>query len=471
MNINRLLAAALLFITSVSFAASNDTLIVQRYFTKQQLEADVAYLTGTINRVHPDMHHSISKQQYQSLVDSVRTLLHDSMSEREAWPVLARLVGALNEGHSAFDFPKNLYNQLKNGARVLFPLLFSEFNGQYLLVKADVSNENKLLPGDQVTAINGINTPAMIDRLSGYMGGLQSFRAIDVYSNMSICLYLCNISGPYLVEYLRAGKKGSALLTADTYPEYRAFRAARTPKWNTPSQQADYWFTGKDKDCAYLTINSLTEEPVLFKHFLDSCFTMLKNQPPNKLVIDLRKNGGGNSVLGEMLLGYITNKPFRMTGGEYWKVSQEYKDQLKQKLEGEDLHQMDWYLSAQNDSVIKIDPEIPKKPANNPLLYKGKVFVLIGPNTFSSANMLANVIEDYHLATLVGQPSGEPVNDYGELIFLQLPNTRFTFATSTKQFVRANGDTKNKNPVLPAYSITDNPLTPQDEVWELIKKQ
>jgi len=70
---------------------------------------------------------------------------------------------------------------------------------------------------------------------------------------------------------------------------------------------------------------------------------------------------------------------------------------------------------------------------------------------------------------LVGEPTGEPANDYGELIFLKLPNTGFTFSTLTKQFVRANGDAKDRSPVLPKYRISDNPATPQDEVLELVK--
>ena len=91
---------------------------------------------------------------------------------------------------------------------------------------------------------------------------------------------------------------------------------------------------------------------------------------------------------------------------------------------------------------------------------------MIGPKTFSSANMLANTIQDYKLATLIGAPSGEPANDYGELIFVKLPNTGFTFTTSTKQFIRANGNAKDQHTVLPDYVVSDNPQTAVDEVLE-----
>lgn len=131
---------------------------------------------------------------------------------------------------------------------------------------------------------------------------------------------------------------------------------------------------------------------------------------------------------------------------------------------------MAFYLNAPDGSIISGDAEKPKRPAPNPLRYTGKVFVLIGPNTFSSANMTANAIQDYHLATLVGEPTGEPANDYGELVFIKLPNTGLSFATSTKQFIRANGDAKDPNPVLPKYVIADDPATPQDEALDFIKE-
>lgn len=97
---------------------------------------------------------------------------------------------------------------------------------------------------------------------------------------------------------------------------------------------------------------------------------------------------------------------------------------------------------------------------------KGKVVMLIGTHTFSSANMLANAIGDYQLATLVGQPTGEPANDYGEIIQLELPNTKLGFTTATKQFIRANGDARSILPVMPDITVSDNPATPEDEVLE-----
>ena len=113
--------------------------------------------------------------------------------------------------------------------------------------------------------------------------------------------------------------------------------------------------------------------------------------------------------------------------------------------------------------VLTMHSEV-EKPGKNALRYKGKVCVLIGPNTFSSANMTANAIQDYNLATLIGEPTGEPANDYGELYEGFLPNTKIRFVTSSKMFVRANGDPADKNPVLPHITVALDPLSNKDDV-------
>lgn len=201
MNIRILFAAFFLFLIHHAHATPADTSFAGKRFSKQLLSQDVDYLTGVIIRVHPDMYHNIGKARYQRLADSVKGQLRDSMSQLDAWPIIGRLVGALNEGHSTFDFPKSVYDVLKGGSPILFPLLISGFANGHFVVKADVSNENKLLPGDEVTAINGIRIPKLVDMLSVYAGGLQSFRAIDVYRNISVCLFLYHIQGPYEKAY------------------------------------------------------------------------------------------------------------------------------------------------------------------------------------------------------------------------------------------------------------------------------
>jgi hypothetical protein len=466
----QVLFTSLLILLGLRLFASPDTTIVERHFSKKQLNDDVSFLTSTIEKVHPNMYHSIDRRKYQYLADSVRNALLDGMTERQAWPILARLVGALGEGHSTFNYPDSLVAHLKNGSHHLFPIIVKEFNGRNLVVNVDLSMNNGLRPGDQITSINGISSSALIDKLSGYTGGLKTYRSIDVCLNLISYLYLYNINSPYTINFLRNDNPSSVTIKAVSWSELIANNNGRA-KLSPSVPEPDYSLKSLDPNTAYLSINSFTAAPAVFKRFLDSCFNKLQQTRNNKLIIDLRKNGGGNSQLAQMLLGYITEKPFRMTGGVRWKVSQEYKDKMDKQLGGKGAEKMAYYFNEPNGSSISDTSIKVTQPEKNNLYFPGKVFVLIGPRTFSSANMLANTIEDYKLATLVGEPSGEPANDYGEVIYLRLPNTGFSLSTSTKQFIRANGDVKNKLPVQPLYKVADDLSTTEDEVIQFVKQQ
>lgn len=458
------------FTADRSDAAIGDTLSLAKPFTKAQLMADVHYLTSTIADVHPNMYHNISRQRYKKLTDSIVNQLHDGMTGLQAWPLIARLIGALNEGHSVFSYPDDIGAALKNGD-ILFPVTLREFDGKYLVVRADGSSEDQLQAGDKIVSINGIGASRLVDDLTTYTGGIRLWRANDFCRNLVVYMYLYNIRAPYHITYIRNDKTDSVILKPVSLTDYITRLKAKAAKLPAAPKPKDYSFNYLDNGKALLTINSLTAAPAVFKPFLDSVFTTLKQKPSNTLIIDLRKNGGGNSALGYTLLGYITDKPFRMAGGVKWKISQEYKDQIKKNADSSTIKNMSYYLDGKNGSLLESGGNVPEKPEVNELRYKGRVLVLIGSATFSSANMLANAIQDYKLATLIGEPSGEPANDYGELIQITLPNTRFIFTTSTKQFVRANGNAKDQNPVLPDHVIKDNPLTAVDEVLEYAEKQ
>jgi C-terminal processing protease CtpA/Prc len=199
----------------------------------------------------------------------------------------------------------------------------------------------------------------------------------------------------------------------------------------------------------------------------------MQQQSLKGLVIDLRQNSGGNSALGDKLLEYLTTKKYRMSGGALWKISQPYKDYYN-KLQGDSRFLQNTslerrYLQGGNGTFIK-QPAPEKKPAPQTTRFTGPVCFLIGSYTFSSANMLANAVKDYDLATLIGEPTGECPNDFGELLTFRLPHTGIDFYTSTKQYIRANGDAANPDPILPDITAKDDPATAVDEGLEAAKQ-
>jgi hypothetical protein len=139
-------------------------------------------------------------------------------------------------------------------------------------------------------------------------------------------------------------------------------------------------------------------------------------------------------------------------------VSQEYKDNFKQMLPwyarsfAVEKSGLKDYFEHKNGELFDFAKE-PKDtltiPKSNDLRYKGIVWIIIGNGTFSSAMMTANAIEDFKLATLIGQPTAECPNDLGENVPVWLPHSNICCWVSSALFTRANGNSKDINPVLP----------------------
>ena len=89
----------------------------------------------------------------------------------------------------------------------------------------------------------------------------------------------------------------------------------------------------------------------------------------------------------------------------------------------------------------------------------GPVYVLIGPFTFSSAQMAAVEFQDGLHATLVGAPTSEKLNSYGDIDIVSLPNSKLNISFSTKFFRLAKeGDRPELDPAILA------PLTLADAI-------
>jgi C-terminal processing protease CtpA/Prc len=108
-------------------------------------------------------------------------------------------------------------------------------------------------------------------------------------------------------------------------------------------------------------------------------FALIDKTHPDKLVIDMRTNGGGDYFVG--------------------------------------LHNL-------------VDPIAKRADLNR----KGHLFVLIGPSTFSAAMSNAAHFRYRTAATLVGQEIGEKPNSWQEVRHVKLPNSGLDLRYSTKWY-------------------------------------
>jgi len=150
-----------------------------------------------------------------------------------------------------------------------------------------------------------------------------------------------------------------------------------------------------------------------------------------KVIIDVRGNGGGSSNACERLL-----EAMDMKAPQYDMVIRYSEDAKEQR----------GYLRS--NGMYRWNAKSEGKPNENIDLV-----VLCDRYTFSSATMMCVYVRDGKLGTLIGEPSSNMPNAYGDILYFVLPNSHLYGTVSHKQFIRPD-ETNNERMLVPEIQTT-----------------
>ncbi len=430
----KLLLTVLPIFLAAHFTHAQDSL----KYSRKQVADDIHYLISNAADIHPNLYHDITPAELTRKSDSLISKLPDSLSVLRAYRAFAETTAFVNEGHTSLDVPVVLRQAMRSG-------MFKAIPVQVLDYTDNGFEANLLLPQGsiksvKVTGINGRPAPVILNQMMALKGDLPSFRKVNAIASFRYFLAVIGISQPYVINYKDAGTDKTITLNGISEKEYATAVGAKT-------QNEPYTFMLLNSKYGYLNFKSMNNYD-RFSLFCDSVFKMLDEQKVGKLVVDLRENSGGNSSLGRILLDYMTDKAYRMAGPSKRKVSKQFKTYI---IANRDIYGNDYdeYVKKPDGSFWDLGSESLAKPKAKAHKFKGQVCFLIGPKTFSSANMLAATVKDYKLFTLIGQPTGEAANHYGELCAIKLPQTALVAFTSTTMWGRPNGNAQQNGAIEP----------------------
>lgn len=433
-----------------------------QYISKSQAVADIDYYNKALFEVHYNPYLYISEESYRRVTDSLKNSIGDSVSVKSFTMAMSHLTSSIKDGHTMptivqqvfkSDFKKNIY----------FPLELVADNNYNVYLP--VQNEQFNIPtGATITSINDLDMKSFYKKTSSMIGGLPSYQkemAINLFGSF---LYLSDVKPPFKVRYRY--KEKDNFITIQVGITLKECLAKALPQVNNQR----FKFELKESKIGYLALNTMEPDFKAYTAFFDSCFTALKTKNINTMVIDLRKNLGGNSQIADLLISYFNEKPYSLSGGRFWRVSQRYKDFLT--AQGDTSNS---YHKKENNSILDYRKCGPHEPmfVNNSLLFTGKVYLITGPLTFSSANMLADGVKEYHMATIIGQPTGENTNDFGEGYLMELPNSKLKIQTTTTFDLGVDCNLNTSHAVIPDKKIEPsikNKINKSDPVISYILK-
>lgn len=348
------------------------------------LRADIAFLRDAVARTHPDLDFSTSAAMVEQALDSIAQDLPPSMTQDEAWRRLALINPVFADAHLFVGYPAW---RVDSGAHqktggTLFPFeVRIDARGQPFIAAA-LGGGAHALAGARIVAIDGVDSGAAVSAmLARTHGDTPAFRTHLLAQRWWLFHWkLYGAAARYQLTLARGkaqwqvavpgSRSTPAVLRAQADPA-RLFRLEILP--------------GR---AARLTAASFDgEHHARFLAFTRHAFRRIRQEGLTQLTIDISANGGGDDGLWlEGLMPYIATQPYR-TGSTYIKKVIEPNAER-----GESAGQ-----------VISGAIETWRAPApDEPLRFTGKVNVAIGPSTYSSAILFANVMRDFEFGRLTG---------------------------------------------------------------------
>ncbi len=327
-------------------------------------DGDLGVLDAELTRRHADLFHAIPPERWAAGVDRLRAALPGSASIAAALEV-RRLVATVGDGHTRL---------VMDGMLTRYPIALETASDGVVVVAASPRHAD--LVGALVAEIAGRPVEEVVAAAEPYVSADNDVerrrRALGLVISPEFLRHADGGDGP--VTFRREGVEVERTLAPVSTGEWLA--AVR-------GQPEEFYTWERRGDALYVRYDRCADDPDRpFAGFTAEVFAAAADPAVARLVVDLRRNPGGDSSVFDPFLD-------RLIG-----------------------HRLD---------------------------HPDRLVVLVGPRTYSSAVLNAVALDTATAATLVGEPTGGAVNGYGEVGSFTLPNSGLVVEYSTRYFDVVDG--------------------------------
>lgn len=356
----------------VAAGAASVASTVAARITRPSRRGEVEAFRRFAETTHPRGREAAADPAWRSSWDGLATNV-DSLNDGSYLAALRRGLAWFRDGHTnllPFEFLPAVPDALTSGAFGLSPpLRVQAFDDGLWVVEA--KGEAAPLNGARIRAINGVSDVELMRRLvDGWAGNNPAWghRWAALLTGSVGTLQGLGVVGddagaPMRIE---AGTAAGAPLSASLTPRPDG-KTGRVPlqrplspreSWAAEAGVGNYLRPLPNHKALYISIDDMDDvEGMTFLDLSRAVFKAIEDPAIERLVIDLRRNGGGNNFFGEGLRKHVERSRFNRPGG---------------------------------------------------------IYVLTSPQTFSAAQNLANRLERETYALFVGGPTGGAPNHYGD---------------------------------------------------------
>jgi hypothetical protein len=367
--------------------------------------ADIDFLIASIRSIHPNPYRRFAPSALDSAAAALRERL-PSLTPQRAIVETQRILAMVGDGHTEWAVLPALLR-----GRWL-PLIFRRFKEGWFVTTGDPTYSR--LFGKPITGFAGMPMDHVVQRVIPYVSGDNDLDKLDDVGDFLRNVFVLEALG------IRVGVPDRVAVTVlesdgshTTLPVEATGDSWVTARWrdadkllNPGVPEALYRRLDGNYACAWLPDDRVLY--VLFSEvrddgdmsiaaFFDRVSDFARRVVPEKFVLDIRDNSGGNLELNGPVLRSLM--------------------------------------------------------ANPRLDHPGRVFVIIGPDTYSAAMNLAVLLERYTHALFVGAPTGASPNHFGDTRVVELPDSRIRVEIS--ELYWQNSDPRDARPWITPDLVAD----------------
>ena len=413
--------------------------------TKKQIEEEVVYLKDNLEKIHPNLYHKISKKEFEQKLDH---LIKDSVSLLDYSKGLAATINLIGDGHTWTDIGRgNLVEYYKNSGR-FFSLKVKLKEGNIICC-----NDEGIPDGATLISINGISIDKIKNDLLAYIPGEKRYYKISKME-LELPFYLYLLYKMESFEVLYKYKQNNVV---------KKLKGRTQPTWYATEKKLEGNFEVIN-DYGYLTLDLFGDT----KKYFDLIDQAIRESEEH-LIIDLRNNPGGNTILGNYMLSGLSKIKYQSYDRTETKFSKPTRKFYHRYIFSKP--HLAIFLAFMPEFWRKKGVRVNTEKFNNHFNqfdYKGDVTVVVSNYTFSSADDFARIFKKYDMGKIIGQETGGQKNSYGDIVFFKLPYSKIKCACSHKLFCGLDLDDKPTDGVKPDYDC-DIDMT-KSQIIEFIEK-
>lgn len=359
--------------------------------TKEEALADIAQLRSNFDRYHAGFYRFTSKDS----MDYFFGLVTDRMKEGTVADFYKEITFLLNKvrcGHTRASIPPGAKEAFDN-SQMFLPISI-KYLGQRMIIEDFLTNEGDLKKGEEILTINGksikeINSIIFDHHSSDGFVNTNKYRLTELFFRFYYQLYVANNADRYQLRIRGLdGELRNVSITGE-----RAADLGRLPV-AYPAQGKLLDLDHRD-GYSYMRIatfgsSRISQAGFDYEGFLEESFSELRSKGVQKLILDLRGNGGGSDNYGAELVSYFAKEPFKYF--ERIEVTDDYSGYGSvTRKNGRNLVTSHRGLSTW-------------QPKRN--RFQGDAIILTDGWSFSTCADVATVLHHHKWATFVGEETG-----------------------------------------------------------------